>query len=258
MLPTPYDDVNEIAAEVLVRLQTVLGSNLGGLYLFGSAAVGAFDRGVSDIDLLAVTLDALSDTQFEGLRAMHNALALDFPSWDDRIEAKYLSAAGLGAFRTASARMAAISPGEPFDWGEAGPGQVMIWYDVRQNGITLFGPPTSAFIDRVSEAEFVECVRGHLDEWPQWIEELPRRTGAQSYTVLTMCRAIYACRSGKQLSKTEAGLWAQQELPEWADIIQTALDWRQTASGRIQNDAAEQTLARIKAFVAFAKQAAGR
>ena len=73
-----------------------------------------------------------------------------------------------------------------------------------------------------------------------------------------MCRAIYACRSGKQLSKTEAGLWAQQELPEWADIIQTALDWRQTASGRIQNDADEQTLARIKAFVAFAKQAAGR
>ncbi|MEP6871868.1 MAG: aminoglycoside adenylyltransferase domain-containing protein [Anaerolineaceae bacterium] len=258
MHATAYDDVNQITAELLLRMQGVLGRNLGGLYLFGSAAVGAFEPGVSDVDLLAVTIDSLSDAEFEGLHTMHDGLACDFPSWDDRIEAKYLSAAGLRTFRSVPARMAAISPGEPFTWEDAGAGRVMIWYDVQESDITLIGPPPSVFIDRISEAEFVECVRGHLDEWPQWIEELPCRTGSQSYAVLTVCRAIYACRSRKQLSKTQAGRWAQQELPQWADLIETALDWRLAASGRVQYDVPDETLARVKAFVRFARESAGR
>ncbi|MEP7215483.1 MAG: aminoglycoside adenylyltransferase domain-containing protein [Anaerolineaceae bacterium] len=255
MRPTPYDDLNQIAAAVLERLHAVLGTNLGGLYLFGSAAVGAFETGVSDVDVLSVTIDALSDAEFGSLSAMHDALARDYPAWDDRIETKYLSAAGLRAFRSVPARMAAISPGEPFAWEEAGPGRVMVWYDVQENGITLFGPAPSAFIPQISEAEFVDCVRKHLNEWPQWLEELPRRTGSQSYAVLTMCRAIYACRSGKQLSKRQAGLWVQQQLPQWTDLIQTALDWRLNSSGPVQRDAGERELASVKAFVAFAGRA---
>ena len=95
MEPTAYKGVNSLAAELLGRLAGVLGSNLGGLYLFGSAAAGAFEDGVSDVDLLAVTLEGLTNAQFANLHAMHHALAREYPAWDDRIELLYVSAAGL-------------------------------------------------------------------------------------------------------------------------------------------------------------------
>jgi len=256
MYPTIYDDVNRITAELVVRVQAVLGAHLGGMYLFGSAAAGAFEPGVSDVDLLVATTSAASEAEFRALLAMHDTLARDFPAWDDRIEAKYLSLAALRTIRTVPARMAAISPGEPFAWEEAGPERAVIWYDVQQNGMTLCGPETDTFIDQFSEADFVECVRRHLQEWPRYLAELPSRTGSQSYAVLTMCRAIYACRTGKQVSKGQAARWAQEQFPEWADLIETALEWRSTASGHFQHDADAQTLRRIEAFVAFAGETA--
>lgn len=255
MEPTAYKGVNSVAAALLGRLAGLLGSNLGGLYLFGSAAAGAFEDGVSDVDLLAVTLDGLTAVQFANLQAMHGALAREYPAWDDRIEVLYVSAAGLMAFRTQAPAIAAISPGEPFHWRGAEFGRLMNWYDAQENGVALFGPPPSTFIPTISEAEFVESVRGDLANWPAWFEDLPGRTGTQSYVVLTMCRAIYACRTGQQSSKTQAGVWARRELPEWADLIRTALEWRRTGSRRAQGDADERTLARIRAFVEYAKQA---
>jgi len=41
-----------------------------------------------------------------------------------------------------------------------------------------------------------------------------------------MCRALYACKNGEQVSKKRAAAWAKNELPEWSYLIQNALDWR--------------------------------
>ena len=258
MQPTRYPEVNEIVGELLSLLQAVLGDNLRGLYLFGSAAVGAFERDVSDVDLLAVTAAFVCDREFGALQTMHQRVAQEYPRWDDRVEILHASAQGLSTFRNRVVKVAAISPGEPFHWRDAEPGRLANWYDVQQNGVTLFGPPPRVFIASISEAEFVESVRGDLEQWPHWLEEVPPRTGAQSYVVLTMCRALSVCRFGKQLSKLQAGLWAKDELPEWADIIETALGWRRTSSGGVQESVDERTLARIGAFVQFARESAAR
>ncbi len=254
MQPTPYADVNEIAAGLLGRLNVVLGPNLAGVYLFGSSVVGAFEAGISDIDLLVVTGASLGDGQFADLLEMHAEVARAFPEWSDRIEARYIPAAALKSFRTETSMTAAISPGEPFQWSEAGPERLLNWYEVQENGVPLFGPAANAFFERISEAEFVGGVRAHLVEWPAWLEELPHRTGSQSYAVLTICRGLYGCRFGKQISKTEAGLWAKSELPEWAGLIETALEWRRSGSGRVQSEADEATLQRVSAFVTYASQ----
>ncbi|MEO6044705.1 MAG: aminoglycoside adenylyltransferase domain-containing protein [Tepidiformaceae bacterium] len=256
MQPTPYEEVNRVAAELLARVTGVLGPGFGGLYLFGSAAAGAFEGGVSDVDMLVVTLESLSDTAFAALEAMQGGLARDLQEWDDRIEVLYVSAEGLKAFRTCAPRVAAISPGEPFHWRDGEPGRLMNWYDVQQNGVVLYGPPIRSFLEPISGDEFVASVRHDLERWPGWIEGLPRRTGPQSYVVLTMCRALYACQFGKQLSKTEAGVWAARERPEWAALIETALIWRRAGLGRVQGDADEATLSRIREFIDFARRVA--
>jgi hypothetical protein len=41
-----------------------------------------------------------------------------------------------------------------------------------------------------------------------------------------MCRALYTCTHGAQVSKRKAAAWAAHELPEWADLINSALLWR--------------------------------
>lgn len=254
MQPTQYEDVNRIAAELVVRITDALGSNLGGVYLFGSATIGAFERGISDIDLLVATREPMSEQQFAALEAMHRELARDHPAWDDRVEALYVSAADLRAVRTAAPRVAAISPGEPFHWREAEPGRLMNWYDAQENGIPLSGPPARTFIEPISASEFVDSVRNDLEQWPGWLVELSPRTGAQSYTVLTICRALYACRTGKQLSKTQAGVWAQDEMPEWSGLVSAALEWRRSGSGPAQPEVDVATRLRISEFVEYARR----
>jgi hypothetical protein len=41
-----------------------------------------------------------------------------------------------------------------------------------------------------------------------------------------MCRALYTCKHGVQVSKRKAAAWAAQQLPQWAGLIESALLWR--------------------------------
>ena len=50
-----YPDIGIFLDVILSRIQEILGEKLAGLYLFGSLALGDFDRGISDLDLLAAT-----------------------------------------------------------------------------------------------------------------------------------------------------------------------------------------------------------
>ena len=43
---------------------------------------------------------------------------------------------------------------------------------------------------------------------------------------MTMCRALYTLKLEEYLSKKQAALWAEKELPEWSSLIQQALSWR--------------------------------
>jgi hypothetical protein len=50
-----------------------------------------------------------------------------------------------------------------------------------------------------------------------------RTPGAQSYAVLTLCRALYTDTHGKQASKKQAALWARAYLPQWPRCYSRAL-----------------------------------
>jgi len=94
---------------------------LAGLYLFGSLVAGDFDVGVSDVDLIAVLTSDPSDDLVARLGRMHDALASENPVWAGRIEVVYVSAAALSRWWEGIARLAVISPGEPFHVVEGGP-----------------------------------------------------------------------------------------------------------------------------------------
>jgi predicted nucleotidyltransferase len=223
----PITQDKEIQA-LLHRLSEEIRRNtngsLVGLYVYGSLVAGDFDKSRSDIDLLAVLDSDIGDETFGRLERMHARFVWDHPAWEDRIEVAYVPAYALRDFRTTISQIAVISPGEPFHLKPAGKDWVLNWYVVREAGVTLYGPPPGTLIPDIPRSEFVEAVRAQAETWKEWVYRM-RTPGAQSYAVLTMCRALYTNTHGRQVSKKRAGLWAQAYLPQWAPLIRQSLDW---------------------------------
>ena len=63
-------NIAELAGEFAERSRAILGENLTGVYLHGSAAMGCFHPGKSDLDLLIVVREAPDDTRKRALMAM--------------------------------------------------------------------------------------------------------------------------------------------------------------------------------------------
>jgi predicted nucleotidyltransferase len=223
---TPYTDINELLDSLLSQIQTILNQKLVGVYLYGSLVWGDFDYESSDIDLLAATSSDIDDKEFNDLQQMHCDFVDAHKRWDDRIEIAYISIAALQTFKSRTSELAIISPGESFHRKEAGKDWLINWYMVQEKGLTLFGPAPQILIDTISKEEFIHAVQKQAKEWESWIYSMHTRK-AQAYAILTMCRALYAYKNGEQVSKRQAALWAEKQLPQWSSLIKNALLWRE-------------------------------
>jgi len=202
------------------------------MYLFGSLVWGDFDEDVSDIDLLVVTRSPLVANKFEQLKQMHHNLVKIYKNLDNRIEIAYVPLSALKSFKRQTSEISVISPGEPFHKKEVGIDWLINWYNVLEQSKTLFGPPPVEIIEPISKEEFIERVRDQAKEWDNWVINTKDSRPYQSHAILTMCRALYAYRKGKQTSKKQAALWVMDELPEWAELIKNALKWREEHRNR--------------------------
>jgi len=230
--------------ERLVELQReTLGDRLLAVYLFGSAVTGSFQPGISDVDTVAVLATDPSEIDVAMLGAMHAGLIGDMPEWNDRVEVDYLSTAALTNFRSGSWPAARISPGEPFHQIQIDQRWVLDWYQVLRSGVTLYGPPPQEFIPPISDEEFVDAVRQLLANRPDRLTE-EVGPGGLAYAVLTACRALRVCLTGEYLSKHDAAAWASERLPEFRDLITSAV-----AQRYMPNAAASPSLADTRHFV---------
>jgi hypothetical protein len=252
-VPVTQDtEIEALLGRLTGEIRRRSNDSLVGLYVYGSLVTGDFDKGRSDIDLLAVVDSDIEDETFDRLDGMHARFVEDHPAWEDRIEVAYVPAPALWNFRTRTAQIAVISPGEPFHLKAAGKDWLINWYMVRQVGVTLCGPPPQTLIPEISQPEFVEAVRKQAEAWKEWVYRM-RTPGAQSYAVLTLCRALYTYTRGSQASKKQAAMWARTYLPQWAPLIQQSLDW-------LSEDHVEETdyEAGLRETVRFVHDVAGR
>jgi predicted nucleotidyltransferase len=225
MQATAYPDINGMLEDLLARIQAILGQKLVGVYLYGSLVWGDFDPDISDIDLLVVIASELDDGEFSALDRMHLDVVGKRMRGEDRLEIAYVPVAALRTFKARASTIAIISPGEPFHLKEAGVDWLINWYTVQEQSVTLFGPAPTTLIDPISKEEYLRAVRRQVQDWGEWVYH-GRDRPWQAYTILTMCRALYAVTHGRQASKRQAALWAQQELPQWSPLIGDALAWR--------------------------------
>ncbi|MGH2595757.1 MAG: aminoglycoside adenylyltransferase domain-containing protein [Actinomycetota bacterium] len=129
------------------------------------------------------------------------------------------------------------------------------WYQLREVGIALSGPPAVSLVPFISHDEYVEAVRQHMVTWPHRVGGLETR-GAQAYAILTMCRGLRTSRTGEHVSKREAARWASEVLPEHANLIRDAVGWRERSrvepqiDGMATRDATRRFVNDVKRLVA--------
>jgi hypothetical protein len=156
---------------------------------------------------------------------MHDAFARDYPAWAGRIEVRYATVATLDR-PAEGGEIVSISPGEPLNRRRSDARWQADWYVARERGIALHGPPPAELLAPIPREKFVACVRALAESWDEWIDDMHGHKG-QAYAILALCRALRSVTHGDQLSKPAAGRWARGELPEWADLIDRAIAWRE-------------------------------
>ena len=233
---SPLDDL-------ALGIRAVLGNELVGLYLYGSAVSGGFNEGVSDLDLGAVTASDLPGIDLAGLEAMHDDLARRWPEWRDRIEVVYVGRPALASFRTSAGPLAVISPGERFHLRSEAPLEwVQNWYLIREAAIALHGPPAAELVPRIEWTEFAGAAARYADEVAGQMVEATS-PGSLAYAVLTMCRAQMTIHAGRRASKQDAAAWVRERSPEWARLIDAALECRLALGARGFDDDTTRTAA---------------
>jgi hypothetical protein len=250
MQPTDFPRVNALLDWLLPALQKTLNDNLGGVYLHGSLVTGDYDDALSDIDLVTVLERDPTEADLDPLHALHTDLVARFPHWQNRIEVAYISRRALDTFKTQASPIGRISSGETLHRVQAGIEWLMNWYRVRENGLTLLGPPPSTLIPPITHAEYVECVRNYLLGWQGYAPAADAHHGSLAYDVLTLCRGLHTLQTGEAVSKIKAAAWAKVTFPAWAGLIDQALVWRSRMHEyRVYADLPVEDVARFVSFV---------
>lgn len=248
--PTKYPEVNEVLNLLLSNAKEILGNRFFGMYLYGSLSSGDFNPKSSDIDFVIVTTELLADGTISRLEAMHNHIWASGAKWAAKLEGSYMPKDHFRRDEPAGQPCPTVNEGK-FSIHRRGPDWVIQLHIIREHGVILEGPEPKSFIDPVSPEEICQAVTDTLNErWfpilddPAWLME--RGSEHHAFTVITMCRALYALRYGTIVSKPVAAKWAQDEFGEpWNSLIEKALLSQTDTHVRFPNEALD--------FIQFAR-----
>jgi hypothetical protein len=209
--PVAGPGIEAYLTELVARLRAVVGDRLVGAWLFGSAALGDFDAGRSDLDVQAVTTVTITRAERERLAGVLSHEALPCPVRG--LEFVLYAREGLGhaagpAFQLNLNTGPGMERHVAFDPGED-PG---FWFvlDVaigREAGRALTGPPAA----EVFPAPDRRIVRRAAGDALAWFREHDA-DGASA--VLAACRAWAWAAEGRWLPKAEAARWAMGRLED--------------------------------------------
>lgn len=242
MLPAP---VAARVDDLLARLDRALPGRIEGFYVVGSACLGAFRLGRSDIDVVAIVDGPLAGPELRRLRAVHRgrwltALVGDVvlrQRWPLVCNGSYLERGALSRSPVDVTALAGHVAGR-FAAGAAGGFDVnpVTWQMLARHGIAVRGPEPAGLGIHTDPAELRLWTRGNLDGyWRDWVRRAhrpgvtrgrlpPRRFAA--WGVLGVSRLRYTLDTGEITSKESAGEYALQVFgPEWRPVIEDALAW---------------------------------
>ena len=247
--------------DFIAAAKEIMGEKLTGIYLHGSLAMGCFNPLKSDIDLIIIIEEKISDEQ--KLAFMERVVALNKQAPTKGLEMSIVLRKYCRPFVYPTPFELHFSPTH-LQWFYDAPQnyvQNMKGDDkdlaahftiIRQYGVTLYGEKIDNVFAEVPRKDYIDSIWEDVREAREEILEQP------VYITLNLCRVLAFCRDGLCLSKQEGARWAIEHLSaEYTPIILDALTCYQTdqemvieeESGRVF---ADEMLAAIKEEMEYA------
>jgi Domain of unknown function (DUF4111) len=207
---------------VVGRLAAVLGDGLVGVYPTGSVALSAYTPGRSDLDIMAVVAQPPPAPLLREVarRLSHDVLpcpatGLEFVLYPRDVVATASGQAGylldLNTGRELKAKASTDPAGEPRFW------YVIDRAITAQSGLSLAGTPVpdlfTAPAFETLRAVVVESMRTHAAQLGEHGDN----------AVLNACRALRFGAQRRWYPKPVAALWAGAAVPQFSDLIESAM-----------------------------------
>ena len=225
-------EAKQILDILLDGIEGILQQNLVGVYPSGSIAVGDFKPDTSDIDIVAVTREPVTNEEFSKLLAFHDRIRGLANPYSERIEMAYIY---LDAFKRYEPGQShpTLDLGESLSRVEHKTNWILDRRIIRERSVALNGPAPRDLIDPISDDEVRSAVSRRLNDWLEWakaIEDPDWNLGIRHkrYIVQTMCRSLRTMATGEISTKSESVEWALSALPEpYRSTVEESKAWEQ-------------------------------
>jgi hypothetical protein len=254
---TPFPDLDDVLRAFVDGVRSVLGTNLVGIYLQGSFAVGDADE-FSDVDFVVVTEELVTENDAVALQAVQERV-YELPStWAQHLEGSYFTREQVRRFDPARAPLLYFDNGATERAWDNHCNTALVRWSLREHGVALVGPDPRDLVDPVPGDVLGEDARWALRAYDEWLVERPlTRRRTQGLIVLTLCRVLHTQDCGCVTSKRDAGEWAMEALdPAWRDLIQAALDDRPDPWTKVLEPADPKLMSRTYEFLDYALSSA--
>ena len=220
-------DLDKLLNEFTERSKEILGDNLVGIYLHGSAVMGCFNPEKSDIDLIIVVERPLSDPVKRAYMEMATAYSAMGPK--KGIEMSVVLRAVCKPFVYPTPFELHFSEGHA-DWYRNDPDDYIRRMNgtdkdlaahftiINKRGRCLYGAPIAEVFAEVPLADYMDSIWFDVESAVEEIAKYPM------YLILNLARVLAYKEEGLVLSKKEGGEWAIDRLPkEYRPLITDAL-----------------------------------
>jgi streptomycin 3"-adenylyltransferase len=216
---------------IVSEFRGILKTNLIGIYLHGSLAMGCFNLRSSDIDLLVLTCRTISPR----VRSTVARTLLSLSRSPAPMELSVIRRADLHPWRhpcpydfhfseTWRGNFERFLADPAYRWRKPESGDPDLAGHItvlRERGKVLFGSPIDEVFPKIPRADFLDSILGDVLS-PEF--GLFSETVSPVYMVLNVCRTLAYLQSGRILSKAEGGEWALENIPEQQRaIVEAAL-----------------------------------
>ena len=257
-------DVREHIDAAVRGFRGILGPNLTGVYVHGSLAAGAFDRGRSDIDLLVVVGRGLSGDDRRRIAQLLTLLSERRPIPED-IEMSVVLEDEVRDFRhplpfelhNSASELEAILGDQALRGARTDRDLAAHCTVTRAKGVALYGKPIRDVFGPVPHEDYLDAILHDVDGILDGGDVLEH----PYYSVLNICRVFQVLEEGKGCvpTKLDGAEWGLAHLPaEHAPAIRLALAWRPWQAHANWGESAEATTEDRDRLLAFRDYARGR
>lgn len=225
--------IEDLTQNYLTKVDAALPGFVRGLYVVGSAALGAWQPGVSDVDTVILTSRAAGADDLDALARLHAGMPAS-PHFDGVYLEPELARSWPADRRVVPFVVnGAFTTDQPC--GELTP---VAWLTLLRYGLAVRGPAVDELGVRVDREELRRYNLDNLrDYWQAMIAGLPAavaemapgdETDAASvvWLVLGPARLHYTLAHDDIVSKTGAAAYLGGLFPEYAEVADRAVRWR--------------------------------